>query len=87
MSKQMSMDDLLWSTQKEVLITPRAQALADSDADVQAELCSMIKCFRADTAITEPEYLDYWIGLDDKLRVYAKDEQYNTFKEYVRWHG
>lgn len=85
MPKQMSADDLLWSSQKEVLITPRAQAMADIDADVQAELHSIIQRFRAGMTIQEPEYLDYWIGLDDKLRVYAKDEQYSTFKEYVRY--
>lgn len=85
MPKQMSMDDLLWSSQKEVLITPRVQAMADSDADVQAELHSIVHRFKADMAIHEPEYLDYWIGLDNKLRIYAKEEQYNTFKEYVRY--
>ena len=85
MPKQMSADDLLWSSQKEVLITPRAQALADSDADIQAELHSIIQRFKADMTIHEPEYLEYWIGLDNKLRIYAKEEQYNTFKEYVRY--
>ncbi len=85
MPKQMSADDLLWSSQKEVLITTRAQAMADSDADVQAELHDIIQRYRADMKIHEPEYLEYWIGLDNKLRIYAKEEQYNTFKEYVRY--
>lgn len=85
MPKQLSADDLLWSSQKEVLITPRAQALADSDADVQAELHSIIQRFRAGMTIHEPENLEYWIGLDGKLRISAVDEQYNTIREYVRY--
>lgn len=86
MPKQMSADDLLWSAHKEVLITSRAQALADNDADVLAELLSIIRKFRAGKPIDEREYLEPWIGLDGKLRICAKDEQYDTFiKEYVRY--
>ena len=88
MPKQLSADDLLWrseETAKEVLITSRAQALADSDGDARAELDAIIKGYEADKPIRSNEMLIYWVGLDGKLRIYAADEQYSTMRRYVRY--
>lgn len=68
----------------ELLITPKAQELADRDPVAEYEMRMIIKAYRDHRQYTDFEILTYWFGLDSVLRILAVEEEDAYVKEYVR---